>query len=101
MVTDPLTIGDWYWRVTATKDNGLTSLPSAVSRFDIQALAAPQITYPANDVNQAIEDVVLDWTPVPGARNYDVQVALDDGFNNIALEVHQRDQGPGSRRPPR
>ena len=63
--------------MTATKDNGLTSLPSAVTRFDIQALPAPQITYPANDVNQAIEDVVLDWTPVPGARNYDVQVALD------------------------
>ena len=83
VVTDPLTIGDWYWRVTANKDNGLTSLPSAVTRFDIQALPAPQITYPANDVNQAIEDVVLDWTPVPGARNYDVQVALDADFNNI------------------
>ncbi len=83
VVTDPLTIGDWYWRVTANKDAGLTSLPSAVTRFDIQALPAPQITYPANDVTQAIEDIVLDWTPVPGARNYDVQVALDDDFNNI------------------
>jgi hypothetical protein len=85
VVTDPLTIGDWYWRVTATKDSGLTSLPSAVTRFDIDALPAPQITYPANDVTQAIEDVVLDWNPVPGARTYDVQVALDDDFNNIAL----------------
>jgi hypothetical protein len=83
VVTDPLTIGDWYWRVTAVKDAGLTSLPSAVARFDIQALAAPQITYPANDVNQSFEDVVHDWTPVPGARHYDGQVALDADFNNI------------------
>ncbi len=41
VVTDPLTIGDWYWRVTANKDAGLTSLPSAVTRFDIQAAPGP------------------------------------------------------------
>jgi hypothetical protein len=87
VVPDPLTIGDWYWRVTAVKGTGLVSLPSSTSRFDIQPVALPQITYPANDVNQAIEDVVLDWTPVPGARTYDVQVALDSGFNNIALTI--------------
>ncbi len=87
VVPDPLTTGDWYWRVTADKGSGLVSLPSTVSRFDISPLALPQITYPADSVNQAIEDVVLDWTPVPGAKTYDVQVALDDDFNNIALDV--------------
>jgi predicted secreted protein len=87
VVPDPLTTGDWYWRVTANKDANLTSLPSAVTRFDIQALASPSITYPANDVTQSIEDVVLDWTPVPGARSYDVQVALDQGFNNITYSI--------------
>ena len=64
VVPDPLTTGDWYWRVTANKGAGLISLPRPSTRFDIQALATPQITYPANDVNQTIEDVVLDWTPV-------------------------------------
>jgi len=87
VVPDPLTTGDWYWRVTAVKGTGLVSLPSAISRFDISPLALPQITYPADSVNQAIEDIVLDWTPVPGAKTYDVQVALDDDFNNIALNV--------------
>ena len=85
VVPDPLTVGDWYWQVTAVKGTGLVSLPSSTSRFDISPIATPTITYPANDVNQAIEDVVLDWTPVPGARTYDVQVALDASFNNIAL----------------
>jgi hypothetical protein len=87
VVPDPLTTGDWYWQVTAVKGTGLVSLPSDVSRFDVLPLAQPSITFPANDVNQAIEDVVLDWTPVPGARTYDVQVALDASFNNIALNV--------------
>ena len=75
VVPDPLTVGDWYWRVTAVKGDGLVSLPSAVSSFDISRSPSRSITYPANNVTQAIEDVVLDWTPVPGAKTYDVQVA--------------------------
>ena len=87
VVPDPLTVGDWYWQVTAVKGPGLVSLPSSVVRFDITPLAQPQITYPANDVNQQIEDVVVDWTPVAGAQTYDVQIALDASFNNIANSI--------------
>ena len=87
VVPDPLTTGDWYWQVTAVKGTGLVSLPSAIARFDIQAVQPPQITSPANDINQAVEDVVLDWEPVPGARTYDVQVALDQGFNFIQFSA--------------
>jgi Bacterial Ig-like domain len=87
VVPDPLTAGDWFWRVTASKGTGLNSLPSDVQSFDVQPLPAPQITYPVDDINQTLEDVVLDWTPVPGAKTYDVQVALDADFNNIALSV--------------
>jgi hypothetical protein len=87
VVPDPLPAGDWYWSVTASKGTGLTSLPSAIQQFNIDPLAAPQITYPVDDINQNLEDVVLDWTPVPGAKTYDLQVALDQDFNNIALTV--------------
>ena len=87
VVPDPLTVGDWYWRVTADKGDGLVSLPSTTARFDISPLAQPQITYPPNDVNAEIEDVVVDWTPVPGAAYYDVQIALDPDFNNIANTI--------------
>ena len=62
---------------------------------------APQITYPANDVTQTIEDVVLDWTPVPGARNYDVQVALDARLQQHHLQLHQRARVRASPRRPR
>jgi hypothetical protein len=87
VVPVPLTTGDWYWTVTASKGAGLTSLPSAIQQFNIDPLAAPQITYPVDDINQSLEDVALDWTPVPGAKTYDLQVALDQDFNNITLTV--------------
>ena len=88
VVPDPLTVGDWYWQVTASKGSGLNSLPSSISHFHVKPLVAPTITYPAdNVVLSTIEDVVLDWNSVPGATTYDVQVALDQDFNNIALNV--------------
>jgi hypothetical protein len=88
VVPDPLTVGAWYWQVTATKGSGQSSLPSDQRSFRIEALDPPQITYPDdNVVLSKVEDVVLDWKPVPGATTYDVQVALDQDFNNIALSV--------------
>jgi hypothetical protein len=87
VVPVPLTTGDWYWTVTASKGTGLTSLASPIQKFNIDPLSAPQITYPVDDLNQSLQDVVLDWTPVPGARTYDLQVATDSGFNNVTLSV--------------
>ena len=88
VVPDPLTVGTWYWQVTASKGSGLNSLPSDQRRFNILALDPPEITYPDdNVVLSKVEDVVLDWKPVPGATTYDVEVALDQDFNNIALSV--------------
>ena len=67
VVPDPLTVGDWYWRVTADQGYGPDQPAVRPSRGSTsRPLPAPQITSPANDVNQAVEDVVLDWTPVPG-----------------------------------
>ena len=67
VVPDPLTVGDWYWQVTATKGTGLVSLGSAVTRFDISPSPSPRSpTRPMTST--PIEDVVVDWTPVPGAR---------------------------------
>ena len=82
---DPLTAGDWWWTVTASKGSGLNSLPTTPEQFVVQGLPAPQIVYPVDDINQTLEDVVFDWTPVAGAKTYDLQVALDADFNNIAL----------------
>lgn len=87
VVPDPLTVGDWFWRVTAVKGAGLVSLPSVTSTFNVLPLQQPVLTSPRDDITAAIEDVVLDWQPVAGARTYDVQIAEDQGFNTIAVSA--------------
>lgn len=87
VVPDPLPAGDYYWRVKADKGSGLVSLPSPARSFQILPLETPQILTPANDLNALVEDVVLGWTAVNGAKSYDLEVALDATFNNLAHEV--------------
>ncbi len=74
---------DYYWRVTASKGSGINSLPSPASRFIVGPLPAPAITAPPSSPNFELEDVVLDWEPVPGAKSYDIEVALNQDFTNI------------------
>lgn len=83
---EALPAGDYFWRVTASLGQGLTSVPSAASSFVLTALAAPRLIYPLDDINGAIEDVIFDWEPVPGAAYYDLQVATDSTFNNFAFK---------------
>jgi hypothetical protein len=88
VVPDPLTVGDWYWQVTASKGSGINSLPSTISHFHVDALSAPVITAPADNITLSqVEDVVLDWEPVLGATTYDLQVSTDSDFNTIALSA--------------
>ena len=86
-VPDALPAGDYFWRVTASLDGGFNSLPSPTSSFVLGALPSPRLSYPVDDINQAVEDVVFDWEPVAGAVTYDLQVATDSTFNNFAFKA--------------
>lgn len=79
-----LSTGDWYWRVIANKSSSIISQPSPTMRFVIRALDVPQLDKPKDTFEEIIEDVRLDWHPVPGAATYDLQVALDPDFVNYA-----------------
>ena len=78
VVPDSLAVGDWFWRVTAVKSGGHASFPSLSRRFVIDPIKPPTAVSPLG--NAAVQDVVLDWDPEPGARTYEVQVATDDLF---------------------
>ena len=84
----PLTGGDWFWRVVATKENpansGLPfrSQPSEARSFDITPIAAPVLTSPPSNPDFELQDVVLDWEPVPGAVSYEVEVATNTDFSD-------------------
>ena len=92
VVPDPLIVGTYYWRVIATKATGIVSQPSATSSFSVKPLAAPTQTYPPNSVDFKVQEVVLDWAPVTGAKSYDVQVATGPGVHQ---HNRQRDRHHG------
>ena len=81
VVPSALTSGDWYWKVSADLGNGISSASSEERRFDVLALADPVMVGPQNNVD--VQDVVLDWNPVVGAKSYEVQVARNNDFTNV------------------
>lgn len=78
--TTSLPLGTWYWRVIATDASGQLSVPSSPRGFTIPSLPAPRLVSPVNSANEELEDVILDWDPVPGSSRYELQVATNSGF---------------------
>jgi hypothetical protein len=83
----PLEAGDYWWRVQATKAAGVVSQPSAAATFDVLPLDAVVQVSPEDSPDAEIEDVILDWDPVPGAKFYELRVARDSDFNTIIDDV--------------
>jgi len=73
----------YFWRVRAFVDTQVTGW-STTRTYGVQGLRLPQLVAPAMaDANAfpAVTDMVLEWTPVPGAASYDVRVSPDREFN--------------------
>lgn len=82
-----LEAGDYWWRVTASFDATLSSPASSAATFTVTPLAAPVQVSPADSPDTNVEDVVLDWDPVPGAASYELRVSTDADFNNLVDTV--------------
>lgn len=72
--------GVWYWRVTASRANGLTSDPSDSRTFEVLAWAGPALATPANSTIVPVEDVVVTWAAAAGAKSYEVDISRDKDF---------------------
>ena len=72
----------YYWRVQATFAAGYVTSWSQSRSFVISAIKTPALVSPANDFSTPIQDVVLDWKPVPGAVKYEVRVSTNDQFSD-------------------
>ena len=87
---EPATL--YYWRVRATGDEG-TSEWSLVFQFttvdDTQTPPdAPLLSSPANGaMDLSPTGVQLEWVSVLEAVNYRVQMATDDAFNNLIVDI--------------
>lgn len=74
----------YYWRVQGTYTTGLvTAWQSDPGSYVISGLQKPTLVSPTE--GQSVDDVALDWNPVPGAATYDLQVSTDINFNSASL----------------
>jgi len=84
--------GTYYWRVRAQMAAGIVTKwsaePSAERSespwsYEVLPLARATLATPSDDDpggNSPIDEVVLDWNPVPGAATYDLQLSTDENF---------------------
>ncbi|MEZ5092296.1 MAG: Ig-like domain-containing protein [Nocardioides sp.] len=79
----------YYWRVRATLATDLLTDWSEVGDYEVGGLAKPVLTSPEDGAFTDVEDVVLDWEPVPGARAYNLQVSVDKNFSTGNVEINQ------------
>ena len=100
VVDQPLNAAPWYWRVSALKGPTMQSLASDVATFTILALPAPTRTSPPDDANLELQDVVLDWNPVAGAKSYDIQVSTSEDFTQGGSLIETRTGIVGTRYSP-
>ncbi len=81
IVTSPQATGTWYWRVRANRGNGFYTGWSDPATYVVGQLADP-VT--GSDMSSTpVQDVTIDWNPVAGATQYQLQVGKDPDFNNI------------------
>lgn len=87
VVPDALPAADdgttYSWHVKAIRASGIESLYSATAEFTLVPLQGVTLTSPDN--NAVVQDVVLDWEPLPGAQYYQLQVSTDDSFSLSTL----------------
>ncbi len=96
-------VGAYQWRVRAVLANGVTTSYSPGRSYTVRGLgnddAGVPPTYPPDDPNFKLTDVVLDWQATVGARSYQIQISTDRNFPPGTI-VNQQDTVFGTRYSP-
>ncbi len=96
VVASPQVDTTYYFKVRArisSATSGATYSDYSVPRsYTVSALPEAQRVAPATNTT-VVDDSVLDWSPVLGARTYDIQIATDESFGSI---VHEREDITGT-----
>jgi hypothetical protein len=98
---NPQAVGQTYfWHVRAKFPGGGTSQWSDTQAYEFEwPSSIPVLTSPPDTFANAIEEVVLDWNPVPGAVAYDIQVSPDIDFGVGTMIVDTQVLGTRYSRP--
>jgi hypothetical protein len=91
VVPDPPVATGYFWHVKAALAPGIESPYSATATYTAGSIPVPGgLRTVASDGATTtdptdVQDVVLGWDPVPGARSYNLQVSKDDTFTGASL----------------
>ena len=77
---------EYYWRVQALDYVGNSSLWSAVRSFRMRWDFQAQLLQPANNSTQ-LAYPLFQWTPIPGAERYQLQVDESTSFAGPVLDI--------------
>lgn len=86
VVPNPQVATTYHWRVRATLAAGIVTEWSDAWTYGIKGLARPELVAPADGPFSNVEDVVLEWEPVAGAKTYDLQVSTDINFQTLVQQ---------------
>ena len=85
VITEPKTSGQTFDRRVRGVSGGTLSDWSVPRRFDVQWPGVPALVYPADGA--ILTDLYLDWSPVAGAKTYQLQVSPNGDWANRTIDV--------------
>jgi hypothetical protein len=85
-LTDPQTVDQaFFWRVQGTSSSGSVSAWSEIRSYTQSWDSTPTLQAPTNGANTT--DITFQWSPVPGAQKYELQVSPNgDWANNVTTD---------------
>ena len=92
---DPQPARPYYWRVRGILASGITTHWSSDRSYVLGPLPAATLVSPSQ--GQVVDDVALDWNPVPGATSYDVEIS---GVPDFSTLLHSQLRVLGTRYSP-
>ncbi len=82
----------YYWQVIPADDQGQSyGVKSDIMTFRSRSIPAIELSSPVGDVINSVKDVVVNWTSIEGAAQYQVLLAQDDAtFQNATIYYSEK-----------
>jgi len=77
----------YYWQVIPVDDQGQSyGVKSDIMTFRSKPISNIDMTSPLGDIYDSVKDILINWTPIEGAAQYQVLLSQDDpSFQNATI----------------
>src|SRR5690349_5364819 len=86
-LTEPPTINQtFFWRLRATSSTGgVVTDWSETRQYDYTWQTVPTLLTPADAVGTPLRDITFSWSPVVGAKTYEIQISPNGDWDNNVI----------------